>query len=157
MCTASRAVQLDVAVNYSTEAVLHTLRRLMVLRGSSRIIILDPGTQLFGGSTEMSQWRKGWDEETLVRFGAENKLECLFIMASSQHQNGAAESLIKFIKGVMKSFLRSYRESKLTINELNTLLWETANVVNERPIGMYPNSQTGTNYLSPNLLLLGRN
>ena len=52
-----------------------------------------------------------------------------FIMAASQHQNGAAESLIKFSKGVIKSFLRSYGDTKLTLNEMFTLLWETANVV----------------------------
>ena len=156
-CTASRAVQLDVAVDYSTEAVLHTIRRLLAVRGGTRIVISDPGTQLVGASNEMKQWRKGWDKETLIRFGAKNSLEWNFIMASSQHQNGAAESLIKFTKGVMKSFIRVYGDSKLTLNELNTLLWETANVVNERPIGTRPNSQTDTEYLSPNSLLLGRN
>ena len=156
-CTASRAVQLDVAVDYSTEAVLHTIRRLLAVRGGTRIVISDPGTQLVGASNEMKQWRKGWDKETLIRFGAENSMEWNFIMASSQHQNGAAESLIKFTKGVMKSFIRVYGDSKLTLNELNTLLWETANVVNERPIGTRPNSQTDTEYLSPNSLLLGRN
>ena len=77
-------------------------------------------------------------------------------MASSQLQNGAGESLIEFTKGVMNFFPRSYGESKLTLNELNTLLWETANVVNERPISMNPTSQTDTKYLSSNSLLLGR-
>ena len=31
-CTSTRAVQLDVATDYSTEAVLHTVRRLMAAR-----------------------------------------------------------------------------------------------------------------------------
>ena len=58
-CIASRAVQLDVTVDYSTEAVLHTLRRLLAIRGGTIIIISDPGTQLVGASNEMKQWRKG--------------------------------------------------------------------------------------------------
>jgi len=40
-CTASRAVHLDVAIDYSTEAVLHTIRRLLALRGDVRVIISD--------------------------------------------------------------------------------------------------------------------
>ena len=78
-------------------------------------------------------------------------------MPASQHQNGAAESLIKFSKGVLKSMKKIYGESKLSINELNTLLAEVTNIVNERPIGVKPNSETDTEYLSPNCLLLGRN
>ncbi len=58
-CTASRAVHLDVAIDYSTEAVLHTIRRLLALRGDVRVIISDPGTQLVGAETEMSFWRRG--------------------------------------------------------------------------------------------------
>ena len=50
-----------------------------------------------------------------------------------------------------------YGESKLSINELNTLLAEVTNIVNERPIGVKPNSETDTEYLSPNCLLLGKN
>ena len=32
----------------------------------------------------------------------------------------------------------------LSLNELSTLVQETAILVNERPIGLQPNSQTGT-------------
>ena len=156
-CTASRAVHLDVAIDYSTEAVLHTIRRLLALRGDVRVIISDPGTQLVGAEMEMSFWRRGWDQEELDRFGSNRGIEWRFIMPASQHQNGAAESLIKFSKGVLKLMKKIYGESKLSINELNTLLAEVTNIVNERPIGVKPNSETDTKYLSPNCLLLGRN
>ena len=156
-CTASRAVHLDVATDYSTEAVQHTIRRLMAVRGDIRLIISDPGSQLVGASKELSEWRKSWDQNQLDRFSATKGIEWRFIMAAAQHQNGAAESMIKFSKGVMKALIKSYGESKLTLNELNTLLAETANLVNERPIGVKPNSQTDSEYLSPNSLLLGRN
>ena len=64
-CTASRAIYLDVAIDYSTEAVLHTIRRLMGFRGDVRIIISDPGTQLVGASKELIEWRNSWDQEQL--------------------------------------------------------------------------------------------
>ena len=44
----------------------------------------------------------------------------------------------------------------LFLNELFTLMKEVANLANERPIGLKPNSQSDTQYLSPNCLLLGR-
>ena len=44
----------------------------------------------------------------------------------------------------------------LHFNELLTLVKESANLVNERPIGLKPNLQTDPHFLSPNSLLLGR-
>ena len=64
---------------------------------------------------------------------------------------------MKFSEGVKKSMMKSYGDTKLSINELNTLFAESANLVNERPIGTKPNSQTDTEYHSHNSLLLGRN
>ena len=77
-------------------------------------------------------------------------------MADSQHQNGASEILINLVKGVTKTLARAMGETRLSLNDLFTLLDECANLVNERPIGLKPNSQTDPEYLSPNSLLLGR-
>ena len=155
-CTSTRAIYIDIAIDYSTEAVLHTVRRLMGHRGDVRMIISDPGSQLVGASQELSRWRKGWEMDKLIRFGATKGLEWQTIMPSSQHQNGAAEVIIKLVKGVKKSILHALGESVLSLNELNTLMVEIANLVNERPIGLKPNSVTDTEFLSPNSILLGR-
>ena len=77
-------------------------------------------------------------------------------MPSSQHQNGAAEILIKMMKGVKKSFMHAMGDTKLSLNELNTMMAEISNLVNERPIGLKPNTMTDPEYLSPNSLFLGR-
>ena len=155
-CASTRAVHLDVAVDYSTEAVLHTLRRLMAVRGDVRLMISDPGSQLVGASNELAKWRKGWDHAQLVRFGASKAMEWKFIMANSQHQNGASEVLIKLVKGVKKSLMHSMGNTRLSLNEMNTLMLEISNLVNERPIGIQPNQNSESDYLSPNSLLLGR-
>ena len=109
-CTASRAIYLDVAIDYSTEAVLHTIRRLMAFRGDIRLIISDPGSQLVGASKELVNWRKNWNQEQLDRFCATKAIEWQFIMAAAQHQNGAAESMVKFSKGVIKALIKTYGE-----------------------------------------------
>ena len=107
----------------------------MANKGDIQQIVSDPGTQLQGAAKELMDWRKNWDIDALIRFGAERGLQWSFIMAASQHQNGGAESLIKIAKGIMKSLMRVAGDAKLSLNELNTLLAECANLANERPIG----------------------
>ena len=155
-CTLTRGVYLDVAMDYSTESVLHTIRRLMAAKGDVKLIISDPGSQLKGANKELTSWRKDWDEQTLVRFGSEKGLEWLFIMPDSQHQNGAAEIMVKMVKGVRKAFLKSMGEQVLSLNEMTTMMAEISNIINQRPIGIKPNTNTHPTFLSPNSLYLGR-
>ena len=88
---------MDVATDYSTESVLHTVRRLLACKGNVQLIISDPGSQLKGAHREITEWTNGWSRDKLVRFGANKGLTWTFIMPSSQHQNGAAEILIKMV------------------------------------------------------------
>ena len=44
VCTRTRGVYLDVASDYSTESVLHAVRRLLALKGNVRLIISDRGS-----------------------------------------------------------------------------------------------------------------
>ena len=155
-CASTRAVHLDVCIDYSTEAVLHTLRRLMSLRGNVRIMFSDPGSQLMGASRELSEWRRGWDMDQLERFGASRGLEWKTAMPNAQHQNGASEAMVKMVKGIMKTMVKVIGDTKLSLNEFNTVLAEVTNLVNERPIGLQPTEQAATDFLSPNSLLLGR-
>ena len=156
VCTLTRGVYIDIATDYSTESVLHTVRRLMALKGNVKLIISDPGSQLRGAAKELIDWRKGWSKDLLIRFGAEKGIDWSFIMPNSQHQNGAAEIIIKMVKGVKKAFMHALGDTKLSLNELNTMMAEISNLVNERPIGVKPNSRTDPEFLSPNSLFLGR-
>ena len=148
---------MDVAVNYDTESVLHCIRRLQSLRGKIKTIISDPGSQLVGASNELKKWRQGWSQVELVQFGSKNGINWKFISASSQHQNGAAEVMVKLVKGVMKSLMHQIGAHILSLNEPNTVLMETSDLVNSRPIGIKPNRDADAEFLCPNSFLLGRN
>ena len=63
---------------------------------------------------------------------------------------------MKQVKVVQKSLVRALGDTKLTFNEMFTLLAEIGNLLNERPIGTKGNSGSSLDYLSPNTLLLGR-
>ena len=45
-CAASRAVHVDLLVDYSTDGFLQGFRRFMALRGSPSNVYSDPGSQL---------------------------------------------------------------------------------------------------------------
>ena len=77
-------------------------------------------------------------------------------MANSQHQAGGVEVMVKLAKGAMKALMHELGEQKLTLNELFTVLAEAANLINSRPIGIKPNKDTDSEFLTPNSLLLGR-
>ena len=47
-------------------------------------------------------------------------------------------------------------DQRLSYSETQTFLFEVANVLNERPIGMLPSADENTPYLCPNDCLLGR-
>ena len=68
VCTRTRGVYLDICTDYSTESVLHVVRRLMALKGDVKLIISDCGSNLLAASKEMQIWRKGWDKAELIRF-----------------------------------------------------------------------------------------
>ena len=57
----------------------------------------------------------------------------------------------------MKAIMKALGTTIPSLNELNTILKECQAIVNDRPIGVKPNSQSAADYLSPNSLLLGRN
>ena len=105
---------------------------------------------------EMKDWRYGWNKEELIQFGADKSLEWRFVMPNAQLQNGAAKIMIKLIKRAMKSLMKALGSTILSLNELNTLFLEVANLMSESPIGSKPNESTDPVYLSPNSLYLGR-
>ena len=77
----------------------------------------------------------------------------MFCAPQAPWQNGTAESLIKSVK---KAIVSAIGLQVLTFSELQTIILEAANLVDERPIGIHPNSQEDGTYLCPNELLLGR-
>ena len=71
---------------------------------------------------------------------------------SPWHQ-GAVESLIKAAKRVIHFAVSTQR---LSVPEFLTVCSEVSNLLNERPIGVKPSTDSTINILTPNSLLLGR-
>ena len=149
----SGAVHLDIVQNYSTHAVLLTLRRFGALRGWPGIICSDPGSQLESASGKLENWWLTMGD-TLRKFGSTKNFKWDISPADSPWRQGKAERRIAMVKRLLTL---SIGDSRLTPVELQTVLFEVADMCNERPIGMSKPRDDGTYALiTPNQLLLGR-
>ena len=108
----------------------------------------EDGIYVIRGRSELwMDWNK------LKGFGITEGFEWIFTSADAPWQNGVTEALIRSVKRAINA---SIGDSTLTFSELQTVLYEVANLLNERPIGRHPASPDDGAYLCPNDLLLGR-
>ncbi|XP_042876990.1 uncharacterized protein K02A2.6-like [Penaeus japonicus] len=154
-CLSSRAVHLDIVENYSTEAFIGAIQRFVSIRGYPYSIHSDNGTQMVAANKELIKISRELDKRHIVRSMSNKGVEWSFNRSSdAPWLNGSCESLIKSVK---MSIQKAIGESILTYAEFHTVLFEIANLINSRPIGMKPGYtiELGS-YLCPNDLLLGR-
>lgn len=151
-CLGTRAVHIDISSDYSTEKFLMVLRRFVSIRGYPSKIYSEDGCQLLAASEELKKMVKNLDQKSLQEFGCVEGFQWVFSSADAPWQNGVSEALIKSTK---RATTAAIGESILTFSELQTVCYENANLLNERPIGRHPTSPDDK-YLCPNDLLLGR-
>ena len=131
------------------------LRRFASIRGWPTKFYSDKGTNLVGASNELNETiaNLDWDSIEQQSLTTSQGAEWNFSPASAPWYNGAVEALVKSMK---KALSISVGESVLSFSELQTCVFEAAELVNQRPIGTHPVDPTDGVYLSPNDLLLGR-
>jgi hypothetical protein len=91
-----------------------------------------------GADRELREAWAAMDRHVLMKTTAENGLKWVFDPGDSLWYQGLVES------------------RRLSPSEFLTLCSEVANLVNERPIGTLPSSDSEINCITPNSLLLGR-
>ena len=127
-CLLSRAVHLDLATDYSTEAFLLAVRRFIAIRGCPIKIRSDRGTQLVAANKEMKEVVKGHVQEMIQDFGSANSIDWEFSSSDEPWQNGCAEALVKSAK---KAITIAIGSQVLSFSEMQTVLYECANLLNE--------------------------
>ena len=150
----SGAVYCDVLLDYSAEAVILMLKRFSSIRGWPVRMTSDPGTQLESAAGILTLWWSDWKESLLSLAGSHN-FSWEVSPADSPWRQGKVERRI----GVIKRLIRiAIGDSKLSPLEMQTVLFEAANLCNERPLGVNKKVQADGTYtvLTPNCLLMGR-
>jgi hypothetical protein len=152
-CMTTRAVYIDVAHDASTNAFLLVLKRFTSIRGQPETIISDNGSNLVGADREIRDTIEGWDQKALEDYSERNRIKWKFVTPRAAHMNGVTEALVKSIKRSLKKVIG---KQKMTLPELQTIMFEVADIINSRPIGRIPNDPDDGKCLTPNDLLIGR-
>ena len=144
----------DIVSDYSSQETIKTLRRFAALRGWPVVMFSDPGSQLVGASGNMESWFSSMKSD-LEHFAGNTSFSWEISPANSPWRQGRAEVRIKVLKKLITVAVGSCR---LTPMELQTVLFEAANLSNERPIGINktPKADGTFKVLTPNCLLMGR-
>ena len=153
VCLSSRAVYADIANDYSTDGFLHVLRRFSSVRGWPKKYFSEQGTQLVGASNELKGIFLNINWKRIVEHSSDYGSEWSFSPADAPWHNGATESLVKCTKRALNAATSGHL---MRFSELQTVLFESAQLVNQRPIGRHPSHPNEESYLCPNDLLLGR-
>ena len=124
----SRAVHVDLAANYSTEGFLVVLCRFVSQREYPSKLFSYNGSQLVAANKELQTVIEGLDRNQLQSFGAENGLDWKFTAEYAPWQNGCSETLVKSVK---KPITGAVGNQVLSFPELQTVLFESANLVNK--------------------------
>ncbi|XP_057294660.1 uncharacterized protein LOC130623195 [Hydractinia symbiolongicarpus] len=152
-CMVSRAVYIDLSHDYSTDAFLQVLRRFSSLRGWPHRIYSDPGSQLVGASNELKTAIQGMSQSSIQRYGLKYNTTWRFSPADGPWFNGVTEALVKSVKRVLNATIG---EQIMTFSELQTVMFEVAQILNQQPIGSHPTTPDDGSYLCPNDLIIGR-
>ena len=152
-CLNTRAVHCELATDASTMEFLQALRRFFSNRGYPQLLISDNGSQMIGAERELRLMIQGWDNNQLKEYCADRGMKWQFTTPLAPHQNGCSESMVNSIKTALK---KSIGDTVLAPFELYTCLLETANLVNQRPIGRVPDDPDDGSYLCPNDIIVGR-
>ena len=149
-CTATRCLHIDITESYSTDAILQTLRKFKLLRRSPTEIISDQGSQLKAAAKDLT---KDWDWSVVSDWVGKKGMKWTIVPAEGQHQNGLSESLIKSVKRSIKHVIG---DNVLSFSELQLAFFEIADIINSRPLGIKPGSDSDDlTPITPNGLLYG--
>ena len=153
-CTVTRAMYLDLTEDYGTDAILQTIRRFVSIRGCPSEIQSDQGSQLIAAAKDIAVLTEKWDWKPIQEWATSRKIKWTLAPAEGQHQNGLSEALIKSVK---RSIAHMITNNILTFAQLQTALFEIANIINSRPIGVVSGSDPDQlSSITPNDLILGR-
>ena len=152
-CFTTRAIHLELSVDYSTDAFLQTLRRFVSIRGWPKQFQSDNGSQLVAASKELREVIANLKHDEIQGCVLVGGSDWKFSTTDAPWMNGVTEALVKSVKRALQTILG---DQVLSFSELQTVLYEAAQLVNQRPIGRNPTQPDDGTYLCPNDLLLGR-
>ena len=153
-----KAVHLELVSDLTSESFIACLRRFISRRGKPTLIWSDHGTNFVGAKRVLQELfeflQKNTTTQVISNFCSSQGIKWDFIPERTPHFSGLWEAVVKSLK---THLFRIVGDTKLTFEELNTVLTQIESCLNSRPLGIIPNNdEDGIEVLTPGHFLIGR-
>lgn len=154
VCMCTKAVHLELVSGYDSEAFIAAFSRFDARRGPCAKLFSDQGTTFVGADAELkSMFRKGTEFCRFVdRKLSEEGTQWHFNPPAAPHFGGIWEAAVKSVKHHLK---RVVGETKLTFEEMYSLLCRVEACLNSRPLLPLTDDPTDLAVLTPAHFLIG--
>ena len=153
----TKAVHIEAVSDLTSEAFLACLRRFISRRGKPTLLWSDHGTNFVGAKRilqELYQFLKeSQTNQAVSDFCSSQGIQWDFIPEHAPHSGGLWESTVRSLKTHLH---RIVGNSRLTFEELTTVLSQIEGCLNSRPLGVIPHcNDKGLEVLTPGHFLIG--
>ncbi|XP_051162145.1 uncharacterized protein LOC127282105 [Leptopilina boulardi] len=135
VCFVTKAVHIELAQNLSTDAFFNCLRRFVSRRGLCKYLYSDNGTNFVGAKNELKELKSLLSnskfQENVLSFLSTQQIDWKMIPPATPHFGGLWESAVKSAKYHLH---RVVGETRLTYEELYTVLTQVEACLNSRPL-----------------------
>ncbi|KMQ85188.1 hypothetical protein RF55_16392 [Lasius niger] len=154
VCFATKAVHLEVASDYTTEAFLAALRRFTARRGLCKDTFSDCGTNFVGADRQLQELFRASspDGQRIAHAVSTDGMKWHFNPPSAPHFGGLWEAAVKSTKYHLR---RVIGETTLTYEEMCTFLTQVEACLNSRPLQALSDDPSDFTALTPGHFLIG--
>ncbi|XP_036147477.1 uncharacterized protein LOC118647191 [Monomorium pharaonis] len=155
ICFSTKAVHLEAIGDLTTDAFIGALRRFVGRRGHPQKIYSDNATNFVGARRELGELYKairGEMCESVNEYCTSRNIQWHFIPPHAPHMGGLWEAGVKSCKYHLK---RIVGETRLTYEELNTVLVQVEACMNSRPLSQLSSHPNDMQPLTPAHFLIG--
>ena len=153
-CLSTKSVKILATTGYSTEQFLVCYRKFTSNQGAPAVVLSDHGTQLLSASRKLADLgASDIDWQKVIGQTGRSGTRWIFSEKGFSWRNGTAEATVKLAKETLSHQLQSHQS--LDWSELDSMLCQVADIINNRPLGVF-HSEDDFHQICPNDLLLGR-